>query len=776
MTLPNNPSDGTIAFIDGSEFVFDATENRWLVSRSRSEIELDSDFKRSLDSEVNVLRGFFYKGAQSAGYPVGSVIAFAHHNLPDGFRIADGSEFNINVYPALYERLGTNLLPDLRGQFLRGHSDDNSVDPEGPREAGDTQTDSFKSHNHSASTTTRHKDTNWDWTLLADGTLSKASLSGTVDTSTSVVTTYIYPTGGSETRPKNTAVVLAIAMYDGAGLNTDSELMYAALQLHVARFDSDIAVLQNRLLVLDSETDSDIGRAHHHFNAADSDLSDRISLEAHDRQSGDSDLQTQITETINTSIALEVHNRESGDSDLQVQINDTIANSINVEVTNRTNADIALQTQVDALFARTDSDEMQIQYILGELSRRMDSDIVEKLRDDSDLKSEVLKLIDSDFLNFSSDISALENTVNVTLSNNIAQVTHDREAGDSDLQQQITVTLSTDIAQVTHDRQAGDSDLQQQITVTLSTDIAQVTHDRAAGDSDLLDTINTTVNTTVATEIHDRIAGDSELQVQITETINTTVAVEVHDRRAADSDLSDRISSDVAALQLADQAILYDLDSEVNLFRAFQFAGAQSAGFPVGSIIPYANGSMGQGFILADGSTFNALVYPELAAYLGGNVLPDYTGRQLGYKEYNWPQSFDSDSDFSSYEVVFGIAAYNGAGLFTDSDLINNILGVMTAEYDSEIIVLKDRNTQLEARATELEGDLAQAIADRVFTDNQLSARLNDHDSDIALRGRFYVQPTPPSGGPNSGWVNTNNMRLHVWDVSTGTWTEVVTT
>ena len=750
MTLPNNPSDGAIAFIDGSEFVFDATENRWLVSRSRSEIELDSDFKRSLDSEVNVLRGFFYKGAQSAGYPVGSVIAFAHHNLPDGFRIADGSEFNINVYPALYERLGTNLLPDLRGQFLRGHSDDNSVDPEGPREAGDTQTDSFKSHNHSASTTTRHKDTNWDWTLLADNTLSKASLSGSVDTSTSVVTTYIYPTGGSETRPKNTAVVLAIAMYDGAGLNTDSELMYAALQLHVARFDSDIAVLQNRLLVLDSETDSDIGRAHHHFNAADSDLSDRISLEVHDRQSGDSDLQTQITETINTSIALEVHNREAGDSDLQVQINDTITNSINVEVSNRQAADAALQTQVDALFARTDSDELQIQYILTELSRRMDSDIVEKLRDDSDLKSEVLKLIDSDFLNFSSDISALENTVNVTLSNNIAQVTHDRPAGDSDLQQQITVTLSTDIA--------------------------QVTHDRAAGDSDLLDTINTTVNTTVATEIHDRIAGDSELQVQITETINTTVAIEVHDRQAADSDLSDRISSDVAALQVADQAILADLDSEVNLFRAFQFAGAQSAGFPVGSIIPYANGSMGQGFILADGSTFNALVYPELAAYLGGNVLPDYTGRQLGYKEYNWPQSFDSDSDFSSYEVVFGIAAYNGAGLFTDSDLINNILGVMTAEYDSEIIVLKNRNTQLEARATELEGDLAQAIADRVFTDNQLSARLNDHDSDIALRGRFYVQPTPPSGGPNSGWVNTNNMRLHVWDETTSVWTEVALT
>ena len=100
----------------------------------------------------------------------------------------------------------------------------------------------------------------------------------------------------------------------------------------------------------------------------------------------------------------------------------------------------------------------------------------------------------------------------------------------------------------------------------------------------------------------------------------------------------------------------------------------------------------------------------------------------------------------------------------------------MTAEYDSEIIVLKDRNTQLEARATELEGDLAQAIADRVFTDNQLSARLNDHDSDIALRGRFYVQSTPPSGGPNSGWVNTNTMRLAVWDETTSVWTEVALT
>ena len=105
----------------------------------------------------------------------------------------------------------------------------------------------------------------------------------------------------------------------------------------------------------------------------------------------------------------------------------------------------------------------------------------------------------------------------------------------------------------------------------------------------------------------------------------------------------------------------------------------------------------------------------------------------------------------------------------------NDVLG-----WDTETQKFKSYNVQayvatLENRITELEGDLAQAIADRVYTDNLLSSRIADNDSDISNSGRFFVQAEEPSGGPNSGWVNTTNMKLHVWDENQNTWVQVVT-
>ena len=95
----------------------------------------------------------------------------------------------------------------------------------------------------------------------------------------------------------------------------------------------------------------------------------------------------------------------------------------------------------------------------------------------------------------------------------------------------------------------------------------------------------------------------------------------------------------------------------------------------------------------------------------------------------------------------------------------NDVLG-----WDTSSSTFKSYN--LQERLTEIEGDIAQAVADRVFTDNNLSARISDHDSDIATKGRFFVQATPPNGGPNSGWVNTTNMRLYVWDTEESTWVQ----
>jgi hypothetical protein len=210
-----------------------------------------------------------------------------------------------------------------------------------------------------------------------------------------------------------------------------------------------------------------------------------------------------------------------------------------------------------------------------------------------------------------------------------------------------------------------------------------------------------------------------------------------------------------------DKILQANIDSEVIQMKSMFYAGAQSAGYPVGSIIPFAHGNLPSGFLLANGTQFNTVQYPQLFEYLGSEYLPDFSNRDFGFKVY------DQEQDHINYtEVSFGIAAYNGAGLNTDSELMFGVVQEYIISADSD-------NNVLRQRIQTLEEDLAQAVADRVFTDNQLTTRLNDHDSDLNNTGRFYVQATPPSGGPNSGWVNTTNMRLHVWDETADVWVEV---
>lgn len=102
----------------------------------------------------------------------------------------------------------------------------------------------------------------------------------------------------------------------------------------------------------------------------------------------------------------------------------------------------------------------------------------------------------------------------------------------------------------------------------------------------------------------------------------------------------------------------------------------------------------------------------------------------------------------------------------------NDVLG-----WDSESQKFKTYSPQteindLQAQITELEGEIAQAVSDRIFTDNSLQTQITNNDSDIAASGRFFVQATPPTGGPNSGWVNTTNLKLYVWDTDESVWVQ----
>lgn len=60
--------------------------------------------------------------------PVGAVFAWPSGAEPVGFLELDGSVIDPVVYPELASALGSNTLPDLRGEFIRGWDNGRGVD------------------------------------------------------------------------------------------------------------------------------------------------------------------------------------------------------------------------------------------------------------------------------------------------------------------------------------------------------------------------------------------------------------------------------------------------------------------------------------------------------------------------------------------------------------------------------------------------------------------------------------------------------------------------
>ena len=100
----------------------------------------------------------------ASGNPVGTVITFASDSPPEGYLVCDGSLITDSVsqtiqgktadFRPLRNVLGTVfspnstdvLLPDLRGEFVRGHDAGRNVDA--GREFGSYQGQSIESHAH----------------------------------------------------------------------------------------------------------------------------------------------------------------------------------------------------------------------------------------------------------------------------------------------------------------------------------------------------------------------------------------------------------------------------------------------------------------------------------------------------------------------------------------------------------------------------------------------------------------------------------------------------
>ena len=79
------------------------------------------------------------------GNPVGTVITYYGTSAPEGYFACDGSTFSVTANPKLHKVLGSALLPDLRGYFIRGYDTRNVVDPDAPKRVpGSVQGDAIR--------------------------------------------------------------------------------------------------------------------------------------------------------------------------------------------------------------------------------------------------------------------------------------------------------------------------------------------------------------------------------------------------------------------------------------------------------------------------------------------------------------------------------------------------------------------------------------------------------------------------------------------------------
>lgn len=151
-------------------------------------------FELANASSVNALEAMF----------VGNVAAFARDTAPTGWLKANGAAVSRTTYAALFATIGvaygvgngstTFNLPDLRGYFVRGWDDGRGVDT--GRVFGSNQADELKSHFHLMKKFNRAIGSGAGFFAMDDN-----GTDGSENTEA---------TGGTETRPKNVALLYCI--------------------------------------------------------------------------------------------------------------------------------------------------------------------------------------------------------------------------------------------------------------------------------------------------------------------------------------------------------------------------------------------------------------------------------------------------------------------------------------------------------------------------------------------------------------------------------------
>lgn len=162
-----------------------------------------------------------WQDVPSRGVPIGAIVTFPMTTLESGFLYCDGAVYLRATYPDLFAKIGTTYniggetslqfrVPDLRGEFIRGWDAGRGVDS--GRVIGSAQGSANLAHAHNVAIDGGTDDIIVDaYGTGESGQNGRGFNSGSTTTNKAVLTT---PSGGTEARPRNVAMVYCIKAYD----------------------------------------------------------------------------------------------------------------------------------------------------------------------------------------------------------------------------------------------------------------------------------------------------------------------------------------------------------------------------------------------------------------------------------------------------------------------------------------------------------------------------------------------------------------------------------
>jgi phage-related tail fiber protein len=166
------------------------------VTDNKSVSELEAMLISAIAAQIN--------SSLPEGVPAGTIIYVGRNMPPSGYIKANGAIVSRTTYASLFAAIGTTFgagdgsttfgLPDLRAEFIRGLDDGRGIDS--GRALGSSQADMLAAHTHTFSVRP---------TILSGGNENPP-----IDSTGTALPYETDSTGGSETRPRNVALLACI--------------------------------------------------------------------------------------------------------------------------------------------------------------------------------------------------------------------------------------------------------------------------------------------------------------------------------------------------------------------------------------------------------------------------------------------------------------------------------------------------------------------------------------------------------------------------------------